>query len=64
MPDIAFNLVWLLAAHTQGVRFTTEEKPFCISRTSIGRRELKVVDPVTPDSLDGWSQTTDMRRSA
>ena len=31
MPDLAFNLFWLMAAHKQGVGFTTEEKDLCIS---------------------------------
>ena len=31
VPEIAFNLFWLIAAHKQGVACTTEEKDLCIS---------------------------------
>ena len=31
VPEIAFNLFSLIAAHKQGVAFTTEEKDVCIS---------------------------------
>ena len=31
VPDLAYNLVSLMAAHKQGVGFTTEDEDLCIS---------------------------------
>ena len=65
VPDIAFKLSPLMAAHKQGVRFTTKEEILCIYLFD-GRLRFEGdgSTEVTLDSLAEWSQTTAMHRSS